>query len=481
MRAFWPLLLTLLLLPSSAHTLPWPGETWQESQTLTHLDSDFNSDLSGAHWNPVKRELWIADNGGKFFVLVEDAEDNFVIGTRDGKRGEWAGAGDAEGITQVDYNNDEVYVMTEGVDIIKVYDTSVYGTTHPLRQWHIGPHVPTSGGAGSEGIAFVPDEWLTAHGFVDASGNAYLSQLGMGGLMMVSHQNGGRIYAFDLDPDGDNLRFVGAYKTGATESSGLEFDRSNGLLYAWHNVGTNSMEELDLGSTMVGSERKLNSRRIWTAPRTGNLEGIAFTPAKSHEYEAFITDDDNQTGKALMRYRQFKPHQMSTDVHIAASADDAEQGRKGAVNLTSTALEITYNEVNQAVGLRFASAQLPPKAHITSAYITFTTAAPPITKLQVRGQRAVDAGTFTEAVKDISARPKTRAQVEWAEPAWNAPVGSTRRSPELRDIVQEQVNLPDWTVSSPIVIIIWGYGHRVVHSYDSDSTLAPRLHIEYTP
>jgi hypothetical protein len=476
------LLVALFSLGGSALAEPWPAETWQESENLTGLDSNFNTNLSGAHWNPVTRTLWVAVNGpGSFLALVEDG-DTFKVDEKDGKRGKWSPGGDLESITQVDYNEQAVYVMVEGADLIRKYDTSVYGVSTLKASWNIKAHVPTNGSAGSEGLAFVPDEHLEAAGFVDKDGELYTSQLGMGGLMFVAHQAGGRLYVFDLDPlDEKSVVFVGAYKTNSTESSGLEFDRSNGRLYAWHNIGLNTMEELDLGSTMVGSERKLRSLRSWTAPRTGNLEGIAFTPAKSHEHMAFITDDDAQTGRGLMVYRAFKPHLRTLNRQVQASSDDAEQGRRWEVTLTNKALELTYNEINQQVGLRFTNLQLPPKAHIISAYITFTTVAPPPTKLQIRGQRQPNALTFTEEPKNISSRPKTRARVLWAEPAWGSLVGHTRRSPELRDVVQEMVNLPDWEEGSPMAFFIYGYGQQVVSSFDADPASAPTLHIEFAP
>jgi hypothetical protein len=63
-------------------------------------------------------------------------------------------------------------------------------------------------------------------------------------------------------------------------------------------------------------------------------------------------------------------------VAIASSADDAEQGTSGAVNLTSTDLEMVNDDAtgagNQIVGMRFADCSIPPGAIITSATIQFT-------------------------------------------------------------------------------------------------------------
>ena len=65
--------------------------------------------------------------------------------------------------------------------------------------------------------------------------------------------------------------------------------------------------------------------------------------------------------------------------------------------------------------------------------------------------------------------------------SWGGQPGLTRRTPELRGIVQETVNLPEWQVGGPMAFLIWGFGQRVVTAYDGDPALAPQLHIEYSP
>ena len=232
-----------------------------------------------------------------------------MIATNDsGKQAKYdLGGGDLEGICQVDYGKDLVCIMLETENLIREYDVSTYGNAVLKKQWDISANVPTKGGAGPEGITFVPNEWLKKKGFVNAGGIPYLSTNGMGGLMFVAHQNGGRIYAFDLNRANGTVHFVGAYKTSRSESSGLEFDRSTGLLYVWHNTGPNYLEITKLSSHVEGAERCFTSVAEFVGPKSGNLEGIAIVPTVTNKDWCLIVDDDNQNGAALMLFRQFNP------------------------------------------------------------------------------------------------------------------------------------------------------------------------------
>ena len=288
---------------------PWPGEAWQQSQVLTELDPDFRSNLSGAHWNEATRTLWVCTNGpGRFWALVPDGRGGFAV-ARDGDQvGEFSAPGDLEGITQADPQDQTVYVMVEGADLIRRYDVSTLGRPVLVNEFSIGAHVPANNGwAGSEGITFVPDAALQARGFVDARGERYVSRHGMGGLMFVAHQAGGGVYVFDLDPSNNGVHFVGSYLTNRGESSGLEFDRSTNHLYVWHNTGSNYVEVGDLTSVVDGGRRRLNVVREFVGPKRGNLEGIALSPVALGRGWFFAVDDDNQDGAALMWFQQFDP------------------------------------------------------------------------------------------------------------------------------------------------------------------------------
>ena len=239
------LLLTALALPLGTGVAlavdPWPGESWQQSTNLTSLDSDFQTNLSGAHWNDVTRTLWVCTNGpGRFWALVPNAAGVFSVATSGGRRAEFDAPCDLESLTQANLTDNTVYVLVEGIDHIRRYDVSILGTPQLINEFDFSRYVPVyNGSAGSEGLAFVPDAGLAARGFVDGNGQPYTSRNGMGGLMFVAHQNGGALYVFDLNPVTNAVTFVGRYLTSRTESSGLEFDRSTNHLFVWHNIGSN--------------------------------------------------------------------------------------------------------------------------------------------------------------------------------------------------------------------------------------------------
>jgi hypothetical protein len=62
---------------------------------------------------------------------------------------------------------------------------------------------------------------------------------------------------FDLHRTKNTFAYVGQYLTGQAETAGLEFDRSTGKLYIWHNIGSNYQEVTELDSYLVGAERRL--------------------------------------------------------------------------------------------------------------------------------------------------------------------------------------------------------------------------------
>jgi hypothetical protein len=284
---------------------PWPAEAAAAAVNLTSIEgpqpNDFEVDLSGAFWNPQAKRLWVCRNGGttgsKFWALVPNAGGSFQVEYRAGNRGEWTGFGDLEDITQVDLGADVLYLIAEGEERIKSYDVSNFGSAVLLRDWNVRPHLPLNGGDGAEGITFVPDRFLSAVGFVGSNGTPYTSTRGMGGLMLVGHQNGGSVYAFDLDPDSNAFTFVGEYRTAYDETAALHFDRGNGRLYVWHDSSWDTWEVGDLSSTAIaGSQaRQLRVIRTFDGPHHRNNEGLALTSIDECNggfRNAFLTTDD---------------------------------------------------------------------------------------------------------------------------------------------------------------------------------------------
>ena len=177
--------------------------------------------------------------------------------------------------------------MVEGEGHVRSYDVSVYGSAVLLRDWNLRPFLPLNGGAGAEGLAFVPDRFLAAAGFVGSDGVPRTSSRGMGGLMFVGHQNGGALYAFT---------FVGEYRTAYDETAALHFDRGNGRLYIWHDAGWDTWEDTDLTSTPIpgGSARQLWAVRTFTGPHHRNNEGLTLASIDECSggfRNAFLTTD----------------------------------------------------------------------------------------------------------------------------------------------------------------------------------------------
>jgi hypothetical protein len=322
---------------------PWPAEAAAQAVNLTAIEgpapNDFYVDMSGAFWNPKTRRLWVCRNGpspqSKFWSLVPNGSGSFVVETLGPLRGEWTGFGDLEDITQVDLDADVLYIIAEAEERIKAYDVSTLGTAVLLRDWNVRPHLPLSGGFGAEGITFVPDRFLVAAGFVDPSGAPYVSTRGMGGLMLVGHQNGGSVYAFDLDPASNAFTFVGEYRTAFNETAALHFDRGNGRLYVWHDEAWDLWEVGDLSSTPISgsSARQLRALRVFDGPHHSNNEGLALTSADECAggfRSAFLTTDGGGAA-SLTLFRSYAEGCTTLHVDKNPSTDAVELDWAGGV------------------------------------------------------------------------------------------------------------------------------------------------------
>lgn len=302
----------------------WPAEAITEALNLTAVEgaepNDFYSDLSGASWNAVTRRLWVCRNGpggdqSKFWALREDGSGTFVVDERDGRRAEWTGFGDLESITQADLARDVVYLLVEGEESVKAFDVSTYGTAVPGVVWNLRAYLPLNAGSGAEGLTFVPDAALSAAGFVDRNGAPTTSRRGMGGLMFVGHQNGGALFVFDLDPAG-GFDFVGEYRTSSAETAGLEFDRSTGVLWIWHD-DVDTLEKASLRSSPVSGQtyRRIETLSVFSGPSRENNEGIAVFGVEDcrNGVRDFFMTVDGGGSRSLLDYRRFTDGCPATD------------------------------------------------------------------------------------------------------------------------------------------------------------------------
>jgi hypothetical protein len=174
-------------------------------------------------------------------------------------------------------------------------------------------------------------------------------------------------------------------------------------------------------------------------------------------------------------------------VAISASADDAEQSASGAVNITSTDLELVNDDVggagDQIIGLRFADVSIPRGAIITSATIQFAAdeAQSEPTSLEIFAEASDDAAIFQTIANNISSRARTPFSVPWSVAAWNVgESNTTQRTPNLAALVQETTSRPDWSSGNTIAFIITGSGHRTADAFDKSGGFPPRLTVNFT-
>ena len=182
------------------------------------------------------------------------------------------------------------------------------------------------------------------------------------------------------------------------------------------------------------------------------------------------------------------------DRRIDDDDDDAEEFVGGAVDATSTDLELPYESVNQVdlqvVGVRFNDVAIAQGAPIVSAYVQFqvdeTKGGDEPVNLIIDGELGADAADFA-SWDEIEGRPRTLARVSWSVADWTTTgqQGPDQRSGNLSAIIQEIVNQPGWVSGNAIVLILSddplnpSQGVRCAEAHDGSTSGAPLLHIEY--
>ena len=291
-------------MPIFSQTINWPTQTWTNATNLTpKMNQTDLIELSGLHWNPETKRLYVVQDNGRLRVLQFNAIDNDYI--------EIANTtidGNPEGIMQVDNESTIFYTVDEKKYEIRQYAPNQNFTSVPLmKKWRLltpNTPMPDTGNDGIEGIVFVPDEYLQAIGFVSSeTGLSYTSTKGMGGLVFVAHQTEGYIWVYDVNPDlSFDVEYVGKYVTNRKESCDLAFDRTTGLLYILHNIGKNFLEVTDLSLEQVSGEYKFVTLKEYSLsnPTDGNdnIEGFAITPMceSNGQVSVFLCRDVNSSG-----------------------------------------------------------------------------------------------------------------------------------------------------------------------------------------
>jgi Secretion system C-terminal sorting domain len=177
-------------------------------------------------------------------------------------------------------------------------------------------------------------------------------------------------------------------------------------------------------------------------------------------------------------------------VQVNERRDDAEEDlATGSVSTTSGDLELVFDGpatgpfINQKVGIRFKSHNIPKGVIITNATIQFTadiSVGVNPCNLNIRGEASDNAAAFTTAINNISSRPVTNASVLWSPPNWMAGnSGAAQQTNDISAILQEIIDRDGYVTGNAIAIIIDGVGKRTARSFDNANGGAAILCVTY--
>jgi len=171
------------------------------------------------------------------------------------------------------------------------------------------------------------------------------------------------------------------------------------------------------------------------------------------------------------------------DVPISNPGDDGDVN--GGFDDSSTEIEIGNTGSAKKGFFLFRNTGIPQGVTITSAYLTITSSAnlaDVIVRLLLAGSDEDDPAV-PGSVADVNGRPRTAAQVGWANvEAW---ISNTEyQSPDMTPVIQELVSRSGFA-SNNILIFVEDNGStanasRKGHSYNGDPAKAARLYVSWS-
>ncbi|MFJ3378959.1 lamin tail domain-containing protein [Curtobacterium sp. NPDC090217] len=298
----------------------WPGSP---DETVLDDEDTFSGDLSGLDWQPSPTAkdggvLWGVQNGdGLLYRMVSDGAGGWAPSNAAGTTLHYAdgsGTPDAEGVTVTSDDPGAVYVSTER-------DNDVSSTSRPavLRfatsdgsertlnatdEWNLAADFPGLGAnSGLEGVSWIPDAWLTAHGFTDEhTGAAYspATYAGHGaGLFFVGVEGTASTYAYALMEDGSFQR-VATIASPFAVVADVQFDPTLDALWV-------VCDDACAGRTALYSDQNgvFTLDTVYEAPanadRTLANEGFAITDGSTDGVRRTFYADDNDTDGFSLR------------------------------------------------------------------------------------------------------------------------------------------------------------------------------------
>ncbi|WP_228121110.1 lamin tail domain-containing protein [Streptomyces fagopyri] len=294
--------------------------TWPGGAAVTVADGSnvFGENLSGLSFES-ESVLWAVNNGpGKLYRLVPNGatwRPDPAGGWGSGKALHYAGGSgdpDAEGVV---VTPDGMFVATERDNgksstslpkILRFDASSTASSLNATAEWNLTSDLPSlPANSGPEGISWIPDTYLTAHGLRDEHTGAVYDPAaypGHGsGLFFTGVEDNGTVYAYALDQSGGGYTRVATIASGFSGVMDLEFEPATGHLWA-------ACDDTCEGRTStldINAQGKFAVTHTYDRP-TGmanyNNEGFAIAPqsacAAGHKPVVW-SDDTNDGGHAL--------------------------------------------------------------------------------------------------------------------------------------------------------------------------------------
>lgn len=295
-----------------------PAEVWPGGASVRVLDAKNeypDANLSGLDY--ADGGLWAVENGrGRLHRLVPQG-DAWVTasGWTDGKALHYpngSGRVDAEAVAAV---GDAVYVGSERDNddskvsrpaVLRYEPTSSASELVATAEWNLAADFPGLGAnAGIEGLTWVPDAWLIAHGFVDPTTAKPYDPTRYpahgDGLFFVGVEGTAKVYAYALSASGGFTR-VATIDTPFAVVAEVQFDR--GLLWiACDDACDGRIATYDIAATGTPQAGSFQSTHVYARPaQTANIanEGFAIgDTCVDGAVSTFYADDARTDGFSL--------------------------------------------------------------------------------------------------------------------------------------------------------------------------------------
>jgi len=295
-----------------------------QCEFVTSQDPTGN-DMSSLVFSADGSVLWGAQNKSHLWKLEKDPSTGTYLpatdnGWSDGKAITFGGTDpdasqpDDEGLTVG--GNGDLFVTSErdnqdndvSKDEVLEYDPNAVGTTlAPVQQWNLTadfvPSVIAADGddanLGFEGVTYVPDSFLTAHGFHDQHLDKTYDPADYpdhgDGLFFLGMEKNGHVYAYALEADGHYQR-VADIDTGIDGTSAiadLQFNADDQGIWTACDNDCGVVDSLLRINAAGDFTRVVSYHRPLGLP-DDNLEGFAIAPASTAvdgEREVVWSDD----------------------------------------------------------------------------------------------------------------------------------------------------------------------------------------------